>query len=90
MIQRIQSVWLFVASALAFMLLKLSFYTGTHLPDNQYDQLTGTDTLLLMITTIALGVYLVNYGYRRQHREKEIKNNTTTTPVMQRTAQADS
>ena len=56
MIQRIQSVWLFVASALAFMLLKLSFYTGTHLPDNQYDQLTGTDTLLLMITTIGLGV----------------------------------
>ena len=56
MIQRVQSIWLFVASALAFMLLKLSFYTGTHLPDNQYDQLTGTDTLLLMITTIGLGV----------------------------------
>src|SRR5688572_32625212 len=56
MIQRIQSVWLFLASVLAFLMLKLSFYTGTHLPDNQYDQLTGTDTMLLMIATIGLGV----------------------------------
>src|SRR5829696_3401499 len=56
MIQRVQSVWLFVASVLAFLLLKLSFYSGTHLPDNQYDQLTGTDTLVLMIPTIALGI----------------------------------
>jgi uncharacterized membrane protein len=56
MIQRIQSVWLFVASVLAFLMLKLSFYTGTHLPDNQYDQLTATDTMVLMITTIGLGI----------------------------------
>ena len=56
MIQRVQSVWLFVASIFAFLLLKLSFYTGTHLPDNQYDQLTATDTMALMIPTIALGV----------------------------------
>ena len=56
MIQRIQSVWLFLASVLAFLMLKLSFYTGTHLPDNQYDQLTGTDTMSLMIATIGLGL----------------------------------
>jgi hypothetical protein len=56
MIQRIQSVWLFVASVLTFLSLKLSFYSGTHLPDNLYHQVNGTDTLLLMITTIALGV----------------------------------
>lgn len=56
MIQRIQSVWLLVASLLAFLTLKLSFYSGTHLPDNLYHQLNGTDTILLMIPTIALGM----------------------------------
>ena len=56
MIQRIQSVWLLVASILSFLTLKVSFYSGTFLPDNQYHQLNGTDNVLLMITTIALGV----------------------------------
>jgi len=56
MIQRIQSVWLFLASLLTFLTLKLSFYSGTLLADNQYHQLNGTDDLLLMILTIALGM----------------------------------
>ncbi len=56
MIQRIQSVWLLIASILAFLSLKLSFYSGTHLPDNLYHQVTGTDSLLLMVTSIALGI----------------------------------
>ena len=56
MIQRIQSVWLLLASVLSFLTLKVSFYSGTFLPDNQYHQLNGTDNILLMIATIALGV----------------------------------
>lgn len=56
MIQRIQSVWLLVASVVTFLTLKFSFYSGTYLPDNQYHQLNGTGNILLMITTIALGV----------------------------------
>ena len=56
MIQRIQSVWLLVASIVAFLTLKLSFYSGTYLPDNLYHQLNGTENLTLMIPTIALGM----------------------------------
>ena len=56
MIQRIQSVWLLVASAMAFLTLKVSFYSGTFLTDNQYHQLNGTDNILLMTTTIAVGI----------------------------------
>ena len=56
MIQRIQSVWLLVASIVTFLTLKLSFYSGTYLPDNLYHQLNGTENLKLMIPTIALGV----------------------------------
>ena len=56
MIQRIQTIWLLVASIVAFLTLKLSFYSGTYLPDNLYHQLNGTENLRLMIPTIALGV----------------------------------
>ncbi len=56
MIQRIQSVWLLIASIVTFLTLKLSFYSGTHLPDNVYHQLNATENLQLLIPTIALGV----------------------------------
>lgn len=56
MIQRIQSVWLLIASVVTFLTLKLSFYSGTYLPDNLYHQLNGTQNLPLMIATIGLGV----------------------------------
>ena len=55
MIQRIQSVWLLLATIFIFLTLKLSFYTGTYLPVNAYHQLNGTGTILLMVTTIILG-----------------------------------
>ncbi len=56
MIQRIQSIWLLLASVVSFLTLKLSFYSGTYLPDNLYHQLNGTQNLSLMIVTIVLGV----------------------------------
>ena len=68
MIQRIQSVWLFLASLLSFLTLKLSFYSGTHLTDNQYHQLNGTDNLLLMILTILLGMltFITLFLYKKR------------------------
>ena len=42
MIQRIQSIWLLIASIVTFLTLKVSFYSGTYLPDNLYHQLNGT------------------------------------------------
>ncbi len=56
MIQRIQSIWLLLASIVTFLTLKVSFYSGTYLPDNLYHQLNGTQNLPLMIVTIGLGV----------------------------------
>jgi peptidoglycan/LPS O-acetylase OafA/YrhL len=56
MIQRIQSVWLLIASIVSFLTLKLSFYSGTYLTDNLYHQLNGTESLILMIPTIGLGM----------------------------------
>lgn len=59
MIQRIQSVWLLVASVVTFLTLKFSFYSGTLLSDNLYHQLNGTDNFGLMATTIALGMIIL-------------------------------
>lgn len=55
MIQRIQSIWLLLASACAFAGLKFSFYSGNKLNDPLLHQLNAGSTLLLMVTTIAVG-----------------------------------
>ncbi len=55
MIQRIQSIWLLLASACAFAGFKFSFFSGNKLNDPLLHELNATSTLLLMITTIAVG-----------------------------------
>ncbi|MBK8496661.1 MAG: DUF4293 family protein [Chitinophagaceae bacterium] len=55
MIQRIQSLWLLLAAACAFAGLKFSFYSGTKPTDPLLKELNGTETILLMITGIAVG-----------------------------------
>jgi hypothetical protein len=61
MIQRIQSIWLLLAAACAFATFKFSYYSGTKAEDTVLHELNATTTLLLMITTIAIGVLaLVN------------------------------
>ena len=71
MIQRIQSVWLLIASVVTFLTLKLSFYSGTYLPDNLYHQLNGTQNLPLMIATIGLGVLtlITIFLYKNRHTQ---------------------
>ena len=56
MIQRIQSLWLLLAAACAFAGFKFPYYTGNKLNDTALYELNATSTLLLMVTTIAVGV----------------------------------
>ena len=56
MIQRIQSIWLLLAAACAFAGFKFSYYSGTKINDTALHELNATSTLLLMITTVAVGV----------------------------------
>ena len=56
MIQRLQSLWLLLAAACAFATFKFSYYSGTKAEDTVLHELNATSTLLLMITTIAIGV----------------------------------
>ena len=58
MIQRIQSVWLLLASVCAFITLKLSFFSGNKMVDNQkqFLPLTANENILLTILTVAVGI----------------------------------
>ena len=56
MIQRIQSIWLLLAAACAFAGFKLPYYSGNKLNDAAFYELNATSTILLMVTTIAVGM----------------------------------
>jgi hypothetical protein len=56
MLQRIQSIWLFLASVCAFATLKLSTYSGTKPDGIPSYELTGSENFTLMLPTIAIGV----------------------------------
>ncbi|MCW3087882.1 MAG: hypothetical protein JWQ78_1268 [Sediminibacterium sp.] len=58
MIQRIQTLWLILASALAFASLKIPFFSGNILVDNlkQFQRFTGMSSMFLMILTVAAGI----------------------------------
>lgn len=74
MIQRIQTIWLLVASACAFLTLKLSFYTGMKEMENSAPQwviLDGRANLLITILTVAVGIasLLLVFFYKERKRQ---------------------
>jgi peptidoglycan/LPS O-acetylase OafA/YrhL len=55
MIQRVQTLWMFLAAIIVFLTLKFSFYNGTLAADNTYHAVIATDNFLMLILTSALG-----------------------------------
>jgi disulfide bond formation protein DsbB len=68
MIQRIQTIWLLVASVLAFTTLSASFYSGNILVDNAkvFQHFTAKEYTLLMVLTVvvALGSLVAVFLYK--------------------------
>lgn len=56
MIQRIQSVWMLLASACAFLSIKMPFFVGTNPKGEASYQLTGTENFYILFLTIAVGI----------------------------------
>lgn len=60
MIQRIQTLWLLLASVAAFLTLKLFFYTGNTIQEGmamkQFTALTAQSSIPLLISTVATGL----------------------------------
>ncbi len=55
MIQRIQSLWLLLASACAFASFKFPYYSGTNTKSQAPYELNATENFLLLITTGIVG-----------------------------------
>lgn len=58
MLQRLQTLWLLIASLLAFATLKLSFFSGNIIVNNvkQFQRFTAMSSMLLMILTVAVAI----------------------------------
>ncbi|BAV10368.1 protein of unknown function [Filimonas lacunae] len=87
MIQRIQTIWLLVASVLAFLTLKLPFYAGMHEVEGgvpQYVILTGTTNLLITIVTVITGVaaLLMIFFYKERKRQLWLTLATTLVAIV--------
>ncbi len=73
MIQRIQSVWLLLASASAFLSLKFPFYVGTNKDNIASYKLLGTENFYLMLLTIAIGVLALINIFLFSNRKLQIR-----------------
>lgn len=56
MIQRIQSLWLLLASACAFASFKFPYYSGVNAKGLSAYELNATENFLLLVTTAIVGV----------------------------------
>lgn len=76
MIQRIQSVWLLLAAAAAFLTLKLSFYSGNIIPAGQpkkFEALTAQSNLLLLILSALVGLAALVSIFLYKDRKLQLK-----------------
>lgn len=57
MIQRLQTIWLLIAAILAFLTLKISFFSGNILVNNvsQFQKYTAMSNVALVISTVLVG-----------------------------------
>ena len=75
MIQRIQTIWLLLAAAAAFLTLKLSFYSGNKLVNNQkqFLHLTANENLLLTILSVAVGIAALIIIFLYKDRKMQLR-----------------
>ena len=76
MIQRVQSIWLFLAAAACFLTLKLPFYNGNVVQSDQtrrFEHLTAMSNIVLMILTFLLGIGIVILIFLFKDRKLQLK-----------------
>lgn len=76
MLQRIQTIWLLLAATCALLTLKLSFYSGNVLVNNQrqFNYLTAmTGGMLLMILTVTTAVAALIIIFLFKDRKLQLK-----------------
>lgn len=80
MIQRVQTIWLLLATIAVFLTLQFTFYSGAlvannsfHLPSNSFHSFVAKDNFLLMVLTSALGTALLINIFLFKHRTIQFK-----------------
>ena len=73
MIQRIQTIWMFIAAAAVFLTLQFSFLSGTKITDNSFYSFTAKDNFILMVLTSALGTAILINIFLFKHRSVQFK-----------------
>jgi hypothetical protein len=73
MIQRAQSVWMFLAAAAVFTTLKLPFFAGMNPIDNILHNVIPHDNIILEILTCSLGSLLLVNIFLFKHRNWQFK-----------------
>lgn len=76
MIQRIQSVWLLLAAAAAFLSLKFSFYSGNIIRAGQpqkWEELTAQSNILLLILSVLVGLLALITIFLYKDRKLQMK-----------------
>lgn len=83
MLQRLQSVWLLLASLLAFTTLKLSFFSGNILVNNakEYQRFTAMSSIPLMILTVGVAFASLITIFLFKDRKLQMKINAAILAV---------
>jgi predicted membrane channel-forming protein YqfA (hemolysin III family) len=74
MIQRIQTLWLLLTAACAFISLKLPFYTGNEMENQSsvFKSLTASSPLLINIITVIIGVFAIVFIFFFKNRKRQL------------------
>lgn len=75
MLQRLQTVWLLLVAVLAFVSLKVSFFSGNILVENakQFQNFTAMSNMLIMILTVGVGMASLITIFLFKDRKLQIK-----------------
>ena len=73
MLQRIQTLWLFLAAASAFASLKLPYFSGTNPQGIPSSVLEGTETFPIMLVTIGVGVLALITIFLYNNRKLQLR-----------------
>ena len=73
MLQRIQTIWFFLASICVFLTLKFSTYSGTNKDMVSPYFLKGTENIFLMFVTLAVGILSLVAIFLYTHRKLQLR-----------------
>ncbi|MGI8951414.1 MAG: DUF4293 domain-containing protein [Chitinophagaceae bacterium] len=75
MIQRIQTLWLLLASACAFATLQFSFFSGNKIVNNikQFTSLTAKENIPLIVLTVAVAIASLVTVFLYKDRKTQLK-----------------